>query len=72
MANDEEGNARIFVPDVTFVNKGEIVGHDNETSMESGEPDEYWSEEKVMDLKGRLSGYMQMANANICNEGCNE
>ena len=70
--NDEEGNPRIFVPDVTFVNKGEIVGHDNETSMESGDVDEYWTEDKIEAVKERLSNYMMEANPNTCNEGCDE
>ena len=72
LENDEEGNPRIYVPDVTFINKGEIVGHDNETSLESGDVDEYWTEDKIEALKEKLTNYMMEANPNTCNEGCDE
>lgn len=71
--NDEEGNPRVFVPDVTFVVKGKIVGHDNETSQvseEDGTPDEYWDKEKVSFLKTRLSGLINEVLGNSCNS-CN-
>src|SRR5574344_2332928 len=32
---DDEGNERIYVPDVTFVKDGVIVGHDAETSLDT-------------------------------------
>ena len=46
---DEEGNKRVYVPDVTAVLKGEIIGHNNESSVVDGTqtPEEYWDEEKV-------------------------
>lgn len=69
---DEEGKHRIYVPTVVYVNKGEIVGHDNETSMESGNVDEYWTEKKVEDLKERTREYMRLSNQNLCNDGCND
>lgn len=71
--NDEEGNPKVFVPDVTFVVKGKIVGHDNETSQvteEDGTPDEYWDKEKVSFLKTRLSGLINEVQGNSCNS-CN-
>lgn len=71
--NDEEGNPKVFVPDVTFVVKGKIVGHDNETSQvssEEGTPDEYWDKEKISFLKTRLSGLINEVQGNSCNS-CN-
>lgn len=70
---DEEGNKRIFVPDVTFILKGEIVGHDNETSvMESGiTPEEYWSEENKTNLKEKLRKLIIKVNTEICTS-CNK
>lgn len=68
--NDEEGDPRVFVPDVTFVVKGKIVGHDNETSQvteEDGTPEEYWDKEKVSFLKTRLSGLINEVQGNSCN-----
>jgi len=69
---DEEGKRRIYVPAVIYVNKGEIVGHDNESSMTSGDVDEYWTDEKVEDLKERTREFMRMSNPNLCNDGCND
>ncbi|MBQ3142607.1 MAG: hypothetical protein IJB82_03790 [Bacilli bacterium] len=56
LLEDENGNKRIFVPDVTIVNKGKIIGHDNETSVIEGyeSPKEYWTDEKVDALKSKL------------------
>lgn len=68
---DEEGNPRIYVPEVIYVNKGNIVAHDNETSMESGDVDEYWSQDKINSLKERTRAYMQESNPNMCTDGCN-
>lgn len=72
---DEEGNHRIYVPDITFVLNGEIVGHDNETSVvteEEGTPEEYWTTEKISSLKAKLSAYMQTVGTQTCVNGCNE
>lgn len=72
---DDEGNHRIFVPDVTFILDGEIIGHDNETSVISDDitPKEYWTTEKVKDLKKRLTEYMNKLNEDgMCTTGCNE
>ena len=56
LLEDENGNKRIFVPDVAIVNKGKIIGHDNETSVIEGyeSPKEYWTDEKVDALKSKL------------------
>lgn len=63
---DEEGNRRIMVPDVTAVLKGKIIGHDNETSNISGNPDEYWTEEKVNNLKSKLREMIIKVNEELC------
>lgn len=68
---DEEGNKKIYVPAVIYVKNGEIVGHDNESSMVSGDVDEYWTEEKVSALKERTREFMKASNPNICTDGCN-
>ena len=69
---DEEGNRRIYVPAVIYVNEGKIVGHDNESSMVSGDVDKYWTEDKVLALKERTREFMKASNPNICTDGCNE
>lgn len=71
---DEEGNKRIYVPAVIFVSKGEIVGFDDETAYDTkgyDNPEDYWTEEEVSDLKKRLTESMNKVLDNRCTE-CNE
>lgn len=73
---DEEGNLRIYVPNVSFHINGEIIGNDLETSYDThglSSPDEYWTAEEVKDLKERLNSYMKdvFKALNTCTE-CNK
>lgn len=71
---NNEGKKRVFVPDITFVQEGEIVGHDNETSMISSEemtPEKYWTKENVKKLKEKLKSYAEKVNPDMCTK-CNE
>ena len=72
---DEEGNERIFVPNVSFHLEGEIVGNDYETSKDTHEldnPEDYWTEEEVKDLKDTLRNYMkQIKKSSMCTD-CNK
>lgn len=70
----DEGLERVFVPDVTFVVKGEIIGHDNETSTISDDkltPDKYWTEKKIKSLKEKMSPWVDEILLSGCTE-CNE
>ncbi|MEA4910599.1 hypothetical protein SDC9_07916 [bioreactor metagenome] len=70
---DTEGNPRIFVPDLTAVKNGEIIAHDNSTSLLNsavdGTPDEWWTEERVNSFKENLKKIIEPVN--ICYEVCN-
>jgi len=71
---DSEGNKRIYVPTVVFINKGEIIGFDDETSYDTlgfEEPADYWTEEEVKELKKNLTKYMSQVVDNQCTE-CNK
>ena len=71
---DQEGNERIYVPDVSFVLNGKIVAHDNETSLDTKgykTPDEYWNDDAVSNLKNRLAKYTQSVCSTACTT-CNE
>src|SRR5574344_737021 len=66
---DDEGNERIYVPDVTFVKDGVIVGHDAETSLDThnlSDPNDYWTDDAVNNLKTRLANY----TINVCSKIC--
>ena len=53
---NDEGEKRVFVPDVYVVLDGEILSHNNETSMITEDilPIDYWTDEKLDNLKKTL------------------
>lgn len=59
---DEEGNEKIYVPNVSFHIEGKIIGNDYETSKDTHgfkEPSDYWTEDEVKELKNTLTKYMK-------------
>ena len=52
---DENGNKRIYVPDVYFVKAGKIVGHNNDTSLEQGSDVAEYYEQNGKTLKEKLN-----------------
>ncbi len=71
LPNDENGNKKVYVPQVVFVKKGNVVAGDNETSMISdGTPLEYWTSENIANLKQKLVGYINVAGLTYCTS-CN-
>lgn len=71
---DEEGNKRIYVPLVIAVVDGEIVGFDDETSYDTkglDDPDDYWTEDELSDLKDRLTTMINQVIDNKCTD-CNK
>ena len=69
---DDEGRPRVFVPDVTVINNGKIVGRDYESSKDTlgyEKPEEYWTGERVSALKERLMDSMSQihSSCNLCN-----
>ena len=62
LQRDDEGNLKVFVPNVSFVVNGKITGNDYETSLDTKgfeNPSDYWTEEEVSELENTLSGYMK-------------
>lgn len=73
LQKNDEGNYRVYVPDFTGVKNGEIVGHDNETSLDTKgikNPDEYWTKERTEDLKKRLKKIISEVKVCLCTD-CN-
>lgn len=72
---DEEGEPRVYVPNVSFVIRGEIIGNDYETSLDTNginTPSIYWTEEKQLALKNRLINYMnRVVEASMSCTNCN-
>lgn len=70
---DNEGNKRVYVPLVVGIKNGEIVGFDDETSYDTKgyeDPNDYWTEDEVNDLKEKLTDIINNANDNKCSS-CN-
>jgi len=71
---DEEGNKKVFVPAVVGVRNGEIVGFDDETSLDTkgySDPNEYWTYDEISELKINLTKMMEEVNKIICTD-CNK
>ena len=76
LQNDEEGNPRVYVPNVSFHIDGELIGNDCETSLDTHnleKPEDYWTDEEVKDLKEILTKYMEKIylELNLCTD-CNK
>lgn len=72
---DDEGNKRIYVPAVIAVNKGKIVGFDDETSYDTKgyeNPEDYWKNEDLDGLKNRLSKMINDVSFDYCTTDCNK
>ncbi len=73
---DNEGNPRIFVPNVSFHVNGELVGNNHETSKDTlglDSPEDYWTDERANNLKDTLRTYMKkVIDAGSCDTICNE
>ena len=64
---DDLGNSKIFMPDVTFVKNGNIVFHNNETSLVASDQTtaDYWTEEKILEFKNNLRDGIILLNNDI-------
>lgn len=70
---DEEGNHRVYVPDITFVKDGKIVAHDNETSVMDDDrtPEEYWTPAAKSTLSKKLTDYVKLIQSDVgCQTTC--
>ena len=60
---------------VIGVNKGQIVGFDDETAWDTKgyeTPEDYWSQEDLLGLKDKLAKMFQDTKSNICTSDCNK
>lgn len=71
---DDEGNKRVYVPAVIAVNDGEIIGYDDESAYDTKgmeDPKDYWDNERVTNLKNKLSSMISPIVDNKCSD-CNK
>ncbi len=57
---DDSNTKNIFMPDVVFVKDGNIVAHDNETSLVLSDLDAetYWTQENINRFKNKIKNYV--------------
>lgn len=75
LQKDEEDNPRIYVPDVSFVKEGVMLGHDYETSLDTldyATPSEYWTTERTDALKTKLRSLIAEVMASEVCDTCND
>ena len=58
---DDSGKPRIFVPDVSIVKNGKIIGRYKEESTgdDNITPDKYWTSERIERTSSQLRGFMR-------------
>ncbi len=67
---DDEGNSRVYVPEIIVVKDGKILSHNNETSTNQGNDTKaYWTEEKQTSIKNTLKNMLSELPA-VCTS-CN-
>lgn len=68
LMKDDEGNERVFVPDVYAVKDGKILSHNNETSVISEDitPSLYWTDEKKSEIKQVFKNMIDETYSNVC------
>lgn len=61
---DDTNNVKLYMPDLTIVKDGEILAHDNETSLIASDikPEEYWTESKKQEFKNKINEFVKLLN----------
>lgn len=71
LLQDEEGNPRVYVPDIYFIKDGKIVGHNNDTSTISKmELEEYYTKENTEALQNKLNSLFKEISSCNDEKGC--
>ncbi len=61
---DDTSNGKIYMPDLTVVKNGEIVAHNNDTSLIASDQkgEDYWTEAKQNEFKKTIQEYVLLIN----------
>ncbi len=69
LSSDDNGQKRIYVPDVYFVNQGKIVGHNNDTSTQVGADIQEYYEQNGAKLKEKIDKLFKELNKTCDDSG---
>ena len=61
---DDTYNSKIYMPDLTIVKDGQIIAHDNETSLVASDIEDsaYWTQDKINEFKNKITSYAMLLN----------
>ena len=62
----DNGKIHISTPALVFVKDGKVVYYDDETAIERNNmnPQDYWTDEKILDFKFKITNYLRGVNYN--------
>ena len=62
---DDIGNTKIYMPDLTIVKNGNIIFHNNDTSLVASDADidDYYTDEKINELKNKFKEAVILLNS---------
>lgn len=70
---DQNGQPRIFVPELVIVKNGQILSRDNTSALNStskdGPPEQWWTEQRILDFKTKLT--TMLTPLTTCSDNCN-
>lgn len=69
LSSDDNGQKRIYVPDVYFVNQGKIVGHNNDTSTQVGADIQEYYDQNGASLKEKIDKLFKELNKTCDDSG---
>ena len=57
-------NSKLYMPELIIVKSGEIIAHDNETSLIASDidPSNYWTQEKIIEFENKITNYINLLN----------
>lgn len=71
LPTDDNGEKRVYVPNVTFVRAGKIIANDNETSLinDGTAIKDYWTEETTNKFNVKMDSYFEkyFGTCTMCN-----
>ena len=59
---DDQDISKINMPDLSFIKDGEVVAHDNETSLIPSDvkDNEYWNKNQIKNFKNKINSYLEV------------
>ena len=66
LEEDKKGNKNLLIPDIYFVKEGKIIGHNNKLIDLEHDPGEYFTDEKIEEIKKCFNNFINDYNVKEC------